>query len=124
MDSLETTGITRRTFLGTAAAALFAGVVIQITGCSTEDKEGSPAGNITGSISDTHSHSAVVTKAVLDSGGAAVIDIRGSATHTHTVSLSGDDMAALKAGHHVMMTSSIRSESTADDQHSHSVMFN
>jgi hypothetical protein len=124
MDSQVKTGFTRRTFLGSAAAALFAGVVIQITGCSTDDKEGSPSGSITGSISDNHSHSAVVTKAVLDGGGAVVIDIRGSSNHSHSISLSADDVATLKAGGHVMMNSSIRSESTAGDQHRHTVMFN
>ena len=40
----DATGLTqagqgRRTFIGAAAAALFAGIAIQITGCSTDDKE-------------------------------------------------------------------------------------
>jgi hypothetical protein len=124
MDSHEQIGIGRRTFIGSAAAALFAGVLIQITGCTTDDKEDAPSGSLTGSIAGNHGHSAVITKAILDAGGAVVLDIRGSAGHTHTVSLSADEMVTLKAKGHVMTDTSIRSESTADDKHTHMVMFN
>lgn len=109
----------RRTFLGGTAAALFAGIAIQITGCGTEE-ESSSDGSVSGAISNVanHGHKAVVTKAQLDAGGAVTLDIKGSADHTHSVELTADEMATLKKGGHVM-----KSCSTASS-HSHSVMFN
>ena len=112
----------RRRFIGAAAAALFAGVVIQITGCSTDDKEDSapPAGSKTGVVTDNHPspHKAVITKAELDAGGAVTLSIKGSADHTHTGALTADQVVAIKAGTHVMITSS------TFDSHQHMIMFN
>ncbi|HKP94734.1 MAG TPA: hypothetical protein VJ385_03155 [Fibrobacteria bacterium] len=125
METESARGIGRREFIGAAAAALFAGVVIQITGCGTDDDGGDDAsadGSATGSISDNHPapHKAVVTKAQIDAGGAVSLDIQGSANHSHTVQLSAADMATLKARNHVMATST----SGGADPHTHMVMFN
>ena len=114
----------RREFIGAAAAALFAGVLIQITGCTTDDKTESnhvPAGSVVGFISDNHAdtpHKAVITKAQLDAGGGITLDIQGAAPHTHTLTLSADEMATIKAGNHVMGTT------TTTEKHSHTVMLN
>jgi hypothetical protein len=122
--SLPTGGLGRREFLGAAAAALFAGVVIQITGCT----DGNPAssqggsGDITGTIDENHPapHKAVITKAVLDAGGAVDLDIQGSANHSHTVSLTADQVAQIKAKLMVMLNCS----SGGSPSHVHMVMFN
>lgn len=108
----------RRTFLGASAAALFAGIAIQITGCSTEEDSPAADGSLSGSIQDNHGHKAVVTKVQLEAGGAVTLGIQGSADHTHNVELTVDEMATLKKGLHVMKTSS------TTGSHSHTVMFN
>jgi hypothetical protein len=65
-----------------------------------------------------HGHSAVITGAQLTAGGALSLDIRGTATHTHTVELSGADLTAIAANTKVSM------ESSTDSAHSHTVTFN
>jgi hypothetical protein len=118
MEIKEKTGIGRREFIGTAAAALFAGVLIQVTGCSSDDSVSVQEGDVAGSVSDNHGHSAVITKASIDAGGTLTLDIKGSAGHTHTLTLTAEDMAKIKAKTHVMNSSS------TSGGHAHSVMFN
>ncbi|MDB5048017.1 MAG: hypothetical protein JWO30_1088 [Fibrobacteres bacterium] len=125
MESNGKSGFGRREFIGAAAAALFAGVVIQITGCGTDSSDETQAtqdGSATGTISNNHPtpHKAVITKARVDAGGALDLDIQGAADHTHTVSLSADDMINIKAKIMVMMFSS----DGGTDPHNHMVMFN
>lgn len=123
MENKEKTGVGRREFIGTAAAALFAGVLIQITGCSSDDTVSVPEGGAVGSIGGNHGHSAMVTKASIDAGGTVTLDIRSSADHNHTLVLTADDMVKLKSKIHVMNETSERSEPTATDKHVHTVMF-
>jgi hypothetical protein len=126
-DGLTRAGQGRRTFIGAAAAALFAGVVIQITGCSTEDDTGNPGagGAKTGAVLSNHPapHKAVITKAQLDAGGGLTLDIQGSSDHSHSLTLSADQVTTIKGGGHVMIdsTSTTPPGGTA---HAHSVMFN
>lgn len=125
MDSQENTaanakdGFGRRQFIGAAAAALLAGVVIQITGCSTDDKEDT-GGVKTAVVSSNHAapHKAIITKAQLDAGGGLTLDIKGSSDHAHTVVFSAEQVLAIKAGTHIMKLSS------EDFSHTHQVMFN
>lgn len=118
MHATTPQSVSRRTFLGAAAAALFVGVTIQITGCSTEETSDAGSGNAQGSISNVanHGHTAVVLKAQLDAGGALTLDIKGSADHTHTLELTAEEMTLLKARKHVM-------KDTSATDHKHSVMF-
>jgi hypothetical protein len=54
METKGRSGFGRREFIGAAAAALFAGVVVQITGCGGTDDGGNQApqnGDVTGAIS-------------------------------------------------------------------------
>ncbi len=112
----------RRTFLGSAAAALFAGVVIQITGCSSDEGPSAPvkeAGdNQADTISGNHGHVALIKKAQLDAGGAVTLDIHGTATHTHNLELTAQEVADIKAGKMVMK------DTSTTNSHNHSVMFN
>ena len=123
METEAKRGIGRREFIGAAAAALFAGVVIQITGCDSKDSSPTaPAtGDVVGSISNNHPtpHSAVIKKASIDAGGAVDLDIQGAANHNHVVSLSAADMATLKAKGMVTKESA----SGGADPHTHTVMF-
>ena len=113
----------RREFLGAAAAALFAGVVIQITGCDSEEGASGPtveAGDEAAtSISGNHGHNAIVKKAQLDLGGDLTITVnKGTADHQHTLALTAQEMIDIKAGKMVMKDSGTTKE------HNHSVMFN
>lgn len=115
------TQLERRKFIGTAAAALFAGVAIQIFGCSTDDGYGNGpggAGGKTGVVGANHGHSAVITGAQLEAGGAVTLNIAGSAGHNHTVPLTSEQVTAIRAG---TMVSQLSSETGA---HSHLVTFN
>ena len=121
--------LTRREFTLAAAMATLSGVVITISACggggssSPTAPSGSPtaptaAGDKSGVIGDNHSHSAVITGAMLTGGGAISLNIRGASDHPHTVALSAADMAAIAGNSRVSRVSS------NDDGHTHSVTFN
>lgn len=56
-------------------------------------------------IADNHGHSLIIPLSDLDSTTAKTYDIHGSADHTHTVTLSATQLAQLKAGAMVAVTS-------------------
>ncbi|HXY41369.1 MAG TPA: hypothetical protein VEQ10_16965 [Vicinamibacteria bacterium] len=124
----------RRRFTFATAMAMLAGVAITITeacGSSYSSPTSSnptptPAptptpvasGDKVGSISSNHGHSAIITAARLAQGGSLDLDIRGTATHTHTVSLSASDLSDIAEN------KKIAHESSVDSGHSHTVTFN
>lgn len=119
MERSQNEGMGRREFIGAAAAALFAGVVITVTGCSEDDPAGPAAdGSVSGTIANNHGHSVTLTKAQIDAGAAVTLTFSGGG-HTHTVSLTAEQVALVKsgAGVHTGLASS-----TTND-HSHGVMF-
>jgi hypothetical protein len=69
-------------------------------------------------ISANHGHSAVVTAAEIDAGGAIVLDIQGSATHNHRVAISASDLMTIAAGGRVSH------QSSTTESHDHTVTFN
>lgn len=126
---LSPVGRGRRTFIGAAAAALFAGVAIQITGCSTDDKgdAGNPSasGDKSGVVTGNHPapHKAVITKAQLDADGSVTLDIQGDSDHTHSVTFNADQVATIKSGGHAMTSSTVHTP-PGGIGHAHQVMFN
>ncbi len=116
----------RRQFLGAAAAALFAGIAVQILGCDSSTGTSGEIVAKTGAIAapseDNHpvpgQHIATLTQAQVDAGGAMTVHIQGNAGHDHTISLAASDMAAIKAG------TTISQMSTSTDGHTHTVTFN
>src|SRR5262245_55411790 len=99
----------RRTFNRAWVTALLGGATITILGCD-DDEDTMPAGRTPGTagdsvgvVSNNHGHTAVVTGAQLMANGAVALDIQGSASHTHTVSLSAGDIAAIRGGSRVSM---------------------
>jgi len=117
---MENPAYSRREFLGDAALALFAGVIIQVTGCnSTSSDSNLGPGDKQGSVGPPiQGHVAIITKAVLDAGGALDLHIQGRATHDHVVSVSADEMAAIKNG------AQVAKQSSETNSHSHTVTFN
>ena len=111
----------RREFTLEAAVALLSGVAISISGCgSTAPASPSqpPQGDVTGSISSNHGHSAVITRAQLTAGGELLLDIQGDADHPHTVPLGPGHLTTIASGQRVVINS------TAEELHSHTVTFN
>jgi len=115
----------RRTFTLEAVLAILSGVAITISssacggGSSPTAPTPTPAAtDKVGSISANHGHTAVITAAQLTAGGAVNLDIQGTASHTHGVSLSGAEIASIAANQQVSK------ESTSGNGHTHTVTFN
>lgn len=123
----------RRQFTLATAMAMLAGVAITITeACGgggynsptspgtggTGGGNGTASGDKVGTISNNHGHSAVITAARLAQGGELDLDIRGTASHTHTVSLSASDLTEIAGG------KVVAHDSSTDSGHSHTVTFN
>ena len=109
----------RRTFTVEMAASLLGGAAIMISGCGG----GSPTAPLPpledklGDISSNHGHIALITAAQEGAGGTLDLDIKGTAGHTHMVSLTADEMASIRKGARVVKESSGKS-------HTHTVTFN
>ncbi len=119
----------RRKFTLATAMAMLAGVAITITeACGSSYSSptsgtggtgsGTGSGDKVGTISNNHGHSAVITAAQLTAGGDLLLNIQGTATHNHTVSLSGNDLADIAAN------KKVAHESSTTNGHSHTVTFN
>lgn len=113
--------ITRREFTLESALALLAGVTITVSGCGSDDKSPTtptPQSDVNGAISANHGHVAVVTGAQLTAANELSLDIRGTASHPHTVVLTADELRRIGARTQVAKTSS------TDNGHAHTVSFN
>jgi hypothetical protein len=65
-----------------------------------------PAGGCGATISDNHGHALSIPAADLDSTTEKIYDITGSAGHSHSVTFTAAQLAQLKAGAAVDVTSS------------------
>jgi hypothetical protein len=118
--------LTRREFTLEAAMAILAGATITLSGCdsdySTTSPSPSPSASSstdrTGTISANHGHTATVLAAQLTAGNAISLDIRGTATHPHTVAITQTELGQIAANQRVSKNS------TTDDGHNHTVTFN
>lgn len=128
--------IDRREFAKYASLAFLSGVSVIVSACggSSYSSPSSPPpptptpdpaspGDAVGQISANHGHRAVVTAAEEMAGGALQLDIRGDADHTHTVSLSAQDVQDVRAGARVA-TLSTTAQSATLPAHAHTVTFN
>ena len=129
--------VDRRQFTLASAMAILSGVAITITDAACGGSSYSPSsptptptpvpnptptpsagGDKVGQVSNNHGHEAVITAAKLTAGAAISLDIRGTASHTHTVELSAAEITSIAANQRVAK------ESTTDASHSHNVTFN
>jgi hypothetical protein len=134
-DHIPDHNASRRAFLKTLTGAVAVGFAVQILGCTEEplssDGTGGNNGNCpqpsstlgksaatdrSGTVGSNHGHVALVTAAAQDAGQAFLLDITGSASHSHTVSLTTQDVANLKAG-------AALTKQSSTNGHSHSVTF-
>jgi hypothetical protein len=105
--------ISRKRFIETMASG---SAVLLFTSCGGGGSTGgtpapAPAPNGTSCspavISDNHGHVLVIAKSDLDSTSAMTYDIHGTADHTHSVTFSAAQLAQLKAGVTVSVSSSV-----------------
>lgn len=114
----------RREFGVQAALMLLGGAAITISGCGggsgsspTASSASPPLTDKAGTISSNHGHAAVITAAQLGAGGSLELDIRGTASHTHTLSLSASEIVAVRGGATV-------AKDCTGGSHTHTVTFN
>jgi hypothetical protein len=110
--------IDRRTFTLQSLMAMLAGVTITISGCGDDDPENPTPTDETGEISSNHGHTAVVTSAQLTAGGTVVLNIQGSANHTHNLELSAAQIVQIRNQTRVAKDTSVT------NSHMHTVTFN
>jgi hypothetical protein len=117
--------LTRREFTLQSALALLAGVVITVDGCGGNDSptqpgpgpSPGPVGDVTGSISGNHGHTATIAAARITADQTFTLDITGQATHPHMVEITQAELRNLANRQAVTKTSS------TDSGHQHSVTF-
>jgi hypothetical protein len=116
--------LTRKQFLSSVISGA-AGALLLVA-CSSDDGSGgstpdAPAGGncaangTTSVIGSNHGHTIVVAKADITAGAQKSYDIRGSASHPHTVTVTAALFAMLASNTAITVTSS------SDDGHSHGV---
>jgi hypothetical protein len=103
----------RLSFVRGSVGVCVAGVLT--AACGGDDESEGDGASCTTAIAMNHGHSMQVTAADIDAGAAKTYDIKGSATHSHTVALTADDFKDLTPGSVFSLTSSV------DAGHSHDV---
>lgn len=102
-------GITRKAFVIRLIGSSW---VLAAAGCGGGGGDDPPPATgggtsaCTSTISDNHGHVLVITAADLNSTTDRSFDIRGAADHAHTVSFTAAQLAQLKAGTAVTVSSS------------------
>jgi hypothetical protein len=113
----------RRRFLELCGLGFLAGVSVTVSRCNSSSPSSGGGGGTPGhvaTIANNHGHAATVSGAQLDAGGTVTLDIRGTADHTHAVTLTATQLAQIKANTLVTVTST----AGGTDDHVHAVTFN
>ena len=124
-DSISNPSVDRRDFVLGSLLAMLGGVTITISSsaCSSSNSPTAPTpppADKTGEITSNHGHAAVVTSAQQLAGGDISLNIQGTASHNHVVTLSAADVAQIRNGQKFASDCS-RSNGTG---HYHTVTFN
>jgi hypothetical protein len=108
--------ITKRSFVRGSLGVCAAGVLTAACGGDDDDDTATNNGGAcTTEIASNHGHALTISATDKMTGAAKEYDIKGSADHSHMVSLSADDFADLASGTIVIVTSS------TNEGHSHDV---
>jgi hypothetical protein len=99
----------RRSFVQTSVGVCTLGLLSAACGSSSgnTDTNAGDGGVCSVTISANHGHVLDITAADKMAGAAKDYDIRGTATHSHIVSLSADNFATLNTGGTVNVTSTV-----------------
>jgi hypothetical protein len=120
----------RRQFTQEAGLAFLAGVTVTVSACggggggyqnptAGTPPPTTPSGSKTGQVSANHGHTAVITAAQLQAGGALRLDIGTTAAgHSHIVDLPAAAVQEIRDG------KPVQKDSTMTDAHIHVVTFN
>jgi hypothetical protein len=107
--------LTRHDFLQLCTGLAALGTVPFVAGCPAPDDTGACDMDPDVTIAGNHGHMLDVPLADVADGDRVTYDIRGSADHTHTVTLSAEDFERLQGGGEVTVSSSV------EDGHSHEI---
>lgn len=122
--------LTRREFTLQWALAVLGGAAITVTGCGGSSSPSSPSptttsapppapsGDVSGTISANHGHTATITSAQLSAGAEVTLGFAGNADHPHSVTVTAAEVSQIAAGQRVSK------ESTNNQSHTHFVTFN
>jgi hypothetical protein len=119
-DQIPSTGdgISRRDFTLQSAMALLAGVTITVSGCGSKSPTTpTPVSDVTGTISANHGHTATIASAQITAANAISLDIRGTASHPHTVDITQAELRTLQN------RQPVTKDSTNNNNHMHTVTF-
>ena len=114
----------RRRFLSLAASSVAVGAFLALQGCSSgSDGDTTPTAPTTytdknAKVSSNHGHTFTLTAAQQQAAVDAKIYSGGSATHSHKISISATDVAAIAGG------TTWTAECSSDAGHSHMITFN
>ena len=119
----------RREFTAEAVLAMLSGVVILVSESACGSGYSSPMSpapqptpgtteDKVGQISSNHGHSVTATAAEILAENQVQLDMRGQATHTHSITLTHDDLRNISTG------ATVSTESTTTEGHQHTVTFN
>jgi len=119
----DTRILTRRAFTIEAALALLAGAAITVSGCygGNNSSPTSPSlqpGDVQGSISANHGHTAIIRAAQLQAGNAVTLTLTTGSGHSHSLTLSQAQVMSIGSG------SQVSQESSSTEAHTHIVTFN
>lgn len=108
--------LNRKQFLGVAAGS---GASLLLGACGGGGYAGgsTPTSSCGATIATNHGHTVPIAVADLDSTAPKTYDIRGSATHSHAITLSTTQLAQLKSG----ATVNVVSTPGDADNHTHAV---
>src|SRR5262249_3810517 len=116
--------VDRRGFVMGSLLAMLGGVTITLTssacGGSSPTAPTPPPADKTGDITSNHGHVAVVTSAQQLEGGDVSLNIQGTASHNHVVTLTAAQIAQIRAGQKVSNDCS----RSGGSGHYHTVTFN
>jgi hypothetical protein len=116
--------VDRRDFTVAALLAMLGGVSITLSACGGGASPAGPSApapqplaDKSGSISNNHGHVAVITGAQLTAADTVALNLQGTASHTHMLELSADEVRQIRDGQTF-------TKQCTGSSHTHMVTFN
>jgi hypothetical protein len=110
----------RREFAHRSVMLLLGGVTITLSGCAGDGPTQPTYADAVGTVGTNHGHAVMITGAVLSAGGGVTLDIQGTSSHPHQVTLTSAEVISIREGRRV----SKESTPSPSGSHAHTVTFN